>query len=53
MLARTPALAAMDSVAMYESMGEGPRNFSTEENKKAVNSTPKLFMVVEGEKRNC
>lgn len=48
MLAKTPALAIGDSVEMYESMGDGPRNFSTHENTKAVSSTLKLRMV-EGE----
>ena len=48
MLAKMPAFATMDSVAIYESMGEGPRNFSTEEKKKAVNSTLRLRMVEKG-----
>ena len=45
MFAKTPALAARDSVAIYESMGEGPKRFSTQENTKAVNSTLRLRMV--------
>lgn len=48
MLAKIPALAIEDSVVMYESMGEGPRNFSTQERAKAVNNTLRLRMVGRG-----